>query len=70
LNPSIALTAGRTGKWSGDEDIKLKAAVRTHGGKNWDSIAALVPGRARLQCRNRFTILVSNIDRSNGRSGK
>jgi hypothetical protein len=43
LDPSIALTAGRTGKWTEDEDSKLKDAVQTHGGKNWDGIAALVP---------------------------
>jgi hypothetical protein len=52
LNPSIALTAGRTGKWSEDEDTKLKDAVQTHGGKNWDAIALLVPGRTRIQCRS------------------
>jgi hypothetical protein len=28
LNPSIALTAGRTGKWAEDEDIKLKFLVK------------------------------------------
>jgi hypothetical protein len=56
LNPSIALTAGHAGKWTADEDLKLKGTVRTHGGKNWVAIAhggknwmaiaALAPGRA------------------------
>jgi myb proto-oncogene protein len=70
LNPSITLTAGRTGIWTIDEDIKLKDAVQTHGGKNWDAIAALVPGRTRTQCRSRWVdILDPNIDRTTGRTG-
>jgi hypothetical protein len=40
LDPSIALAAGRTGKWAEDEDIKLKNAVQMHGGKNWIEIVA------------------------------
>jgi myb proto-oncogene protein len=58
---SIALTAGRTGKWTEDEDLKLKAAVQTHGGKNWNAIAALVPGRTRLQCNKRWYDAVDPI---------
>ncbi len=54
LDPSIALTAGRTGKWTEDEDSKLKDAVQTHGGKNWGAIAALVPGRTKNQCRQKW----------------
>jgi hypothetical protein len=45
LDPNIALTNGRTGKWAEDEVTKLKDAVITHGGKNWKKIAALVPDR-------------------------
>jgi myb proto-oncogene protein len=47
LDPSIALTNGRTGKWSEDEDIKLKDAVERHGGKDWGAISALVPNRTK-----------------------
>jgi hypothetical protein len=54
LDPNIALTAGRTGKWTPDEDDKLKDTVERHGGKNWDEITALVPGRSQKQCRNRW----------------
>jgi hypothetical protein len=54
LDPSIALTAGRTGVWTEDEDLKLKAAVQMHGGKNWNKIAALVPGRTISQSRSRW----------------
>jgi hypothetical protein len=71
LNPSIALTAGREGKWTADEDNKLKDAVQTHGGKNWDAIAALVPGRMSSQCCNRWhDALNPNIDPTTARAGK
>jgi myb proto-oncogene protein len=35
LNPSIDRANERTGKWTADEDSKLKGAVQTHGGKDW-----------------------------------
>jgi hypothetical protein len=71
LNPSIAQTAGREGKWSKGEDIKLKDAVQTHGGKNWGAISALVPGRTKAQCRHRwYDILAAGIDQSNRRTDK
>jgi hypothetical protein len=50
LNPSIALTARRMGRWTEDEDIKLKGAVQMQADKDWAAIAALVPGRTRIQC--------------------
>jgi hypothetical protein len=50
LDPSIALMASCAGKWTEDEDLKLKHSVQTHGGKNWVAIAALVPGRKQKQC--------------------
>jgi hypothetical protein len=35
LDPNIDRAIGRTGiSWTADEDIKLKASVQTHGGKN------------------------------------
>jgi hypothetical protein len=71
LDPSIAATAGSTGKWTAVEDTKLKYAVQTHGGKNWDSIAALVPGRTKRQCNNRWKdTLDPSIDRANESTGK
>jgi uncharacterized protein (DUF2237 family) len=56
LDPSIAPTGGSTGPWKEDEDIKLKDAVRKHGGKNWVAITALVPGRTKMQCRSRWQV--------------
>jgi hypothetical protein len=71
LDPGIALTGGSKGKWTSVEDIKLKDAVRTHGGKNWGLIAALVPGRTRSQCNDRWKkYLDPSIDRVSGRKGK
>jgi myb proto-oncogene protein len=53
-DPATALP----GKWTADEDKKLKDAVPAHGEKNWEEIATLVPGRtSRWQ-----NALVSNID--------
>jgi hypothetical protein len=70
LNPSIAPTAGREGKWTAVEDSKLKDAVQTHGGKDWAAITALVPGRTRSQCRDRWRDAFDpSIDRANGRTG-
>jgi hypothetical protein len=36
------------GKHEVDEDIKLRGAVQTHGGKNWVAVAALIPGRLKI----------------------
>jgi antitoxin (DNA-binding transcriptional repressor) of toxin-antitoxin stability system len=78
LDPNIDRTPERTGKWSKDESSKLKDSVQTHGGKNWDAIAALVPFRTKEQCKNKwradrkicYHVLDPNIDQSNERTGK
>jgi hypothetical protein len=54
LNPNIYTVSGRKGKWSAVEDSRLQDAVRAHGGKKWHGIAAMVPGRAEKQCRDRW----------------
>jgi hypothetical protein len=70
LNPSIDQMTGTTGKWKEEEDTKLKAAVQTHGGKNWVAVAALVPGRTKIQCKNRWhDTLDPSTDRVNGSTG-
>jgi hypothetical protein len=69
LDASIALTAGRTGKWTEDEDLKLKNSVQTHGGTNWAAIAALVPGRTKSQCHGRWhDVLGPSINRAKERT--
>jgi hypothetical protein len=57
LDPSIGRENGRSGAWAEDEDNMLKHAVRTHGGKNWPAISALVPGRTNSQCHYRWQVL-------------
>jgi myb proto-oncogene protein len=54
LDPSIDRANMRTCKWTEDESNKLQDTVETHGGKNWDKIAALAPGRTGSQCRGRW----------------
>jgi myb proto-oncogene protein len=71
LDPSIDRANERTGKWTADEDSKLKDAVQIHGGKNWGAISALVPGRKTMQCNYRWqTTLDPSIDRANESTGK
>jgi myb proto-oncogene protein len=71
LDPGIGRATVRAGTWTADEDERLKAAVQIHGGKNWEEIAALVPGRTKVQCRDRWhKALVSNINPATARTGK
>jgi hypothetical protein len=70
LDPGADQANELTGKWEEDEDIKLKEAVQAHGGKNWVAIAALVPGRTKIQCKNRWhNGLDPSIDRATGHVG-
>jgi myb proto-oncogene protein len=71
LKPSIALTAGRTGQWTEDEDSKLEDAVQTHGGKDWVAISLLVPGRTKKECNQRWhSVMNPSITLAAGRTGK
>ena len=56
----------RKGHWTADEDKKLRDAVPTHGTKDRDATATLVPSRTRIQCRNRWMRYVDS-NRSTGR---
>lgn len=49
LDPNII-----KGKWSSEEDEKLRRAVATYGPK-WRKIASVIPGRTGKQCRDRYT---------------
>jgi hypothetical protein len=78
LDPSIdreAALQGRKGHWTAAENIQLQDAVRTYGSNhrptNWDNVAALVPGRTKNQCRNRWNnSLDPSIDLANAREGR
>jgi hypothetical protein len=68
---SLDLVDVRTGKWTAAENMQLKIAVQTDGGKNWGAIAALVPGRTKKQCYGRWQDTLNlNIDETNGDTGK
>jgi hypothetical protein len=56
----------KPGKWSTEEDAKLKEAVKKHG-KKWVEVAAMVPDRTNDQCRERW---VNSLDPMNGNKGK
>jgi hypothetical protein len=71
LDPSSGRASGRKGRWTGDEDSKLKEAVQTRGDKDWVAISALVPGRTKKQCNSRWKdVLDPSINRVNKRAGK
>ena len=42
------------GKWTEDEDEKLRKAVKEFGGKNWKRIASKLSGRSDVQCLHRW----------------
>jgi hypothetical protein len=71
LDPSICRATGNNGKWTKDEDRKLKDSTQIHGGKDWDSISALVPCRTKSQCKNRwhYALDPSLLDGTTRRTG-
>ncbi len=71
MDPNIDPTTARAGRFTPDEDNKLKDAVQRHGGKDWDAIAALVPGRTRKQCSSRWhdALLLNTDETAEGRRG-
>jgi hypothetical protein len=64
LDHSIDRTTARSGKWTEEEDGKLKNSIEMHGGKDWELIAALVPGRTTTQCRNRWNNALNQSKKS------
>jgi hypothetical protein len=71
LDPNMDQSDICRGKWTADEDSKLKDEVRMHGGKKWEATAALLPGRTKNQCYNRWhDVLDPSIDRADNRTGK
>jgi myb proto-oncogene protein len=53
LDPDI-----NTGKWTVEEDTKLTVTVKELG-KDWAAVAAMVPGRTNVECRQRWA---NNLD--------
>ncbi|CAH8277254.1 unnamed protein product [Arabidopsis lyrata] len=49
-----SLCPTRKGRWSSEEDKRLKVAVTLFGAKNWPKISSFVPGRTASQCRERW----------------
>ncbi|XP_021292351.1 uncharacterized protein LOC110422670 isoform X2 [Herrania umbratica] len=56
---SLHPTRQRVGRWTHDEDKRLKVAVMLFGPKNWRKIAEVIPGRTQVQCRERW---VNSLD--------
>jgi hypothetical protein len=50
---SLCPTTRSKRRWTPEEDVKLIQAIEKLG-KNWVSVAALVPGRTNVQCRSRW----------------
>jgi hypothetical protein len=50
----VECTTERKGKWTADEDDKLIRAVGKFAVTRWKAIAALIPGRTKKQCWNRW----------------
>jgi hypothetical protein len=70
LDPRINRANSRVGIWAEEEDIKLKDAVQTHGGKKWGAVASLVPSRTKKQCWSRWhDVLNPSIALAAGREG-
>lgn len=59
LDPS---TRDRLRPWTHEEDLMLIRQIKNHGTK-WRTIAAEIPGRPSLTCRNRWRKLVTDVVR-------
>jgi hypothetical protein len=64
--PSAAASRAPHRSWKQAEDAKLTKAVKKYG-KNWVAVAAMAPGRTRVQCRQRW---VDTLDPTNGKKGQ
>ncbi|KDP37900.1 hypothetical protein JCGZ_05339 [Jatropha curcas] len=50
-----SLRPNKMGRWTLNESKRLEVAVMLFGPKNWKNIARFVPGRADVQCRERWS---------------
>ncbi|XP_021858427.2 uncharacterized protein [Spinacia oleracea] len=53
-NKTLLPARQKVGKWSINEDKRLRVAVTLFGHKSWHRIAQFVPGRTQAQCRERW----------------
>ncbi|KAK6920837.1 SANT/Myb domain [Dillenia turbinata] len=53
-NKTLHPSRQRVGRWTSNEDKRLKVAVMLFGPKTWRKIAEFVPGRTGVQCRERW----------------
>ncbi|XP_057828110.2 uncharacterized protein LOC131039397 isoform X1 [Cryptomeria japonica] len=51
---SILPDRKKVGRWTVEEDKRLKVAVLVYGPRMWKKIASFVPGRTEVQCRERW----------------
>ncbi|XP_010506400.1 PREDICTED: snRNA-activating protein complex subunit 4-like isoform X2 [Camelina sativa] len=59
-----SLRPTRKGRWSLEEDKRVKVAVTLFGSQNWHKISQFVPGRTATQCRERWVnCLEPNLNR-------
>jgi hypothetical protein len=57
----------KAGQWTPEEDARLTEAVKKHGKDRWVAVAAMVLGRMKNQCRERWT---QTLDPTNVKKGK
>jgi hypothetical protein len=62
VDPAIDTTAGNSAKWTPEEDTALTNTIAELG-KDWNVVAARVPGRTNGQCRYRWGVIHPDPDR-------
>ena len=64
----------KRGKWSEEEDAKLRQAVesnlRSNGRPNWDAVAEIIVGRTHKQCAAHYYRIKSTTCSSQTKKGK
>jgi hypothetical protein len=71
LNPTIkGMALLKNCKWTAEEDMKLTEAVTQLGNTDWIQVAALVPGRTNIQCRQRWVAYLVPINDQTTASNK
>jgi hypothetical protein len=64
-NPSAIPAKKYRYVFTSQEDQMLQHAIAQYGTDNWDSVAAMLPGRSSRQCRERwFTYLAPEVNRT------